>query len=92
VTKETGLSEEACVDGTFTYTYSDPPVEGKLYYARPAITKTSPADVSAYQRQDNRFPHDPTDDQLYTDQRFEAYRRLGFASGESAATLAGRAT
>jgi hypothetical protein len=38
-------------------------------------------------RRDQRFPHDPTTDQLYTDQRFEAYRSLGIHAARSALDL-----
>ena len=54
---------------------------GRLYYARPVMTPAAPGDVKAYHQKDKRFPHDPTADQLYTDQRFEAYRALGALAG-----------
>jgi hypothetical protein len=40
--------------------------------------------VRAYQAKDPEFPTHGTHDQLYTDQKFEAYRALGHA-------MAGRA-
>jgi hypothetical protein len=81
--KKKGISKTDCVRGTITYPDADR-TEGRFYYARPVITRSAPADVQAYHRQDERFPHDPTGDQLYTDQRFEAYRVLGFGAGENA--------
>jgi hypothetical protein len=58
--------------------------EGVLVYARNVMTKGVPCDVAAYHDEDKAFPNDPTVDQLYTDQRFEAYRALGHGAGERA--------
>jgi hypothetical protein len=64
-------------------------VEGKVYYpgaeatpghivfAKLGITKDVPADVLSWRQSNPLFPTDGTADQLYTDQRFEAYRALG---------------
>jgi hypothetical protein len=73
-----GISEKDCVEGTILYPDGS---KGRIYYARPAITEKSPADVTVYHRQNKRFPRDPTGDQLYTGQRFEAYRALGLSAG-----------
>jgi hypothetical protein len=72
-----------CVRATITYP-SDPPLTGTLYYARLVMTSKPPTDALAYQGVDPHFPHDPTTDQLYTDQRFEAYRALGAHAANSA--------
>jgi hypothetical protein len=76
-----------CVRGTITY----PPtperplaVGGTLVYARTVMTAEAPWDVHAYHDADRTFPHDPTVDQLYTDQKFEAYRALGALAGSHA--------
>ena len=50
---------------------------GHLIYARTVMTKELPWDVRAYHEADKTFPHTSTADQLYTDQKFEAYRTLG---------------
>jgi hypothetical protein len=76
-----GISKKDCVKGTIRY--PDGKV-GHIYYARPAITADAPADVAVYHRQDPSFPRDPTADQLYTGQRFEAYRALGLSAGRNA--------
>jgi Patatin-like phospholipase len=81
-----GISKKDCVTGTIRYPDG---TKGRIYYARPAVTKSAPADVTVYHRQDPRFPRDPTGDQLYTGQRFEAYRALGLSAGRSAVKLAG---
>jgi hypothetical protein len=43
-----------------------------------------PWDVLAYRAKDPVFPHHSTADQLYSDERFEAYRALGEHIGEKA--------
>jgi hypothetical protein len=51
--------------------------EGKLVYVRNALTAGVPWDVYSHHEADPRFPNNSTVDQLYTDQKFEAYRVLG---------------
>jgi hypothetical protein len=51
------------------------------------MTAQAPWDVHAYHDADQTFPHDPTADQLYTDQKFEAYRALGECAGAHAHAL-----
>ncbi|HKT82554.1 MAG TPA: patatin-like phospholipase family protein [Solirubrobacterales bacterium] len=51
--------------------------EGRLVYVRNAMTQAVPWDVHAHHEADPRFPNNSTVDQLYTDQKFEAYRVLG---------------
>ena len=58
---------------------------GKLVYVRNSMTEQVPWDVRAHHETDARFPNDPTVDQLYTDQKFEAYRELGSLAGAKAA-------
>ena len=81
-----GRANRDCVQGHIKYP-GEHPLEATLYYARLVLTATAPADVLAYHSQDARFPHDPTTDQLYTDQRFEAYRALGADAALSALSL-----
>ena len=79
-----------CVRGTITY--GDPDrTTGTLIYARTVMTASAPWDVHAYHDADHTFPHDPTADQLYTDQKFEAYRALGECAGAHAHDLMHRA-
>jgi hypothetical protein len=84
--KETELAEADCVKADITYPGAGAPL-ATLFYARLAMTEASPADVKAYHRQDRHFPHDPTTDQLYTDQRFESYRALGAHAATSGQRL-----
>ncbi len=81
----TGLSKADCVTGKIQYPDDGP--AATLYFARLALTGNAPADVLAYRNHDPRFPHDPTTDQLYTDQRFEAYRVLGANAARTAIGL-----
>lgn len=85
------ISKTDCIDATITFpaiaggaVAGDQPITGTLHYARLTMTAESPADAKAYAAQDKRFPHDPTADQLYTDQRFEAYRSLGAQAARTA--------
>jgi hypothetical protein len=80
-----GIASSAAVQGSFRYG-ADGPV-GTLIYARNVITADASWDVQAYHMAHPRFPNDPTVDQLYTDQRFEAYRQLGMSAGLRAVGL-----
>jgi len=51
--------------------------QGRLVYVRNAMIEAAPWDVRAHHQADPRFPNNSTVDQLYTDQKFEAYRVLG---------------
>ncbi len=83
---QTGSAATDCVAATVTYPGEDAP-RATLYYSRLVLTDGVPADVLAYHNRDPHFPHDPTTDQLYTDQRFEAYRALGSKAAGTAIEL-----
>jgi hypothetical protein len=83
VNADSGCAEKICVTGKIVYPHADG-VEGTLHYARLVMPPGAPADVVAYHAKDKHFPHDPTTDQLYTDQRFEAYRSLGALAASAA--------
>ena len=56
------------------------------------MTEDLPWDVQAFRAGDPVFPHHSTLDQLFTDQKFEAYRMLGYVAGRSAcAAMSGAA-
>ena len=79
-----GDSEQAKSEtATGTILYSDG-TPGTLVYARNVLTARVPWDVKAYHEADPAFPHNPTSDQLYTDQKFEGYRALGALAGKHA--------
>lgn len=62
---------------TFAYTDKDK-TQGRIAFAKTAITEHVPWDVKAYAEKDPSFPTHSTADQLYKDERFEAYRALGW--------------
>lgn len=59
-------------------------VEGRLIYVRSAVTADAPWDVRAYRKRFPAFPNDSTINQLYTDEKFEAYRALGYHNTRAA--------
>jgi len=86
VDPKTKRAETSCVTGKIVYP-GENAATGTLYYARLVMPPDASADVVAYHAKDERFPHDPTTDQLYTDQRFEAYRSLGATAANAALAL-----
>lgn len=76
--EERGVAARDVVAGAIVYRDG---TEGRLVYVRNSLTGDVPWDVEAHHRVDPRFPHNPTIDQLYTDQKFEAYRVLGERAG-----------
>jgi hypothetical protein len=77
---ETGIAKADCAVGTITYADvpgRPPPKCGRIVYVRTVLTNESRCDVHAFHEADPRFPNHSTTDQLYTDQKFEAYRTLG---------------
>ncbi len=49
---------------------------GVLMYIPSVIPKDAPHDVIAYSKHDKKFPNNPTTDQFFKEQTFEAYRAL----------------
>ena len=80
--KDRHLAARDCVRARFRYANGVP---GVLVYARTVMTEAVPFDVTAYHEADPLFPHNSTADQLYNDQKFEAYRALGWCAGGHAA-------
>ncbi len=71
--------------------------EGTLVLIKAGVPEDAPVDVLQAHRRWKSFPCDPTSNQLYTAQRFDAYRSLGyfstcraFADPASAAARSGR--
>lgn len=64
-----------CVAGTFHY--PGEPTPGRIVFAKLGVVEGVPADVRSWKEYHPNFPTDGTADQLYTDERFEAYRALG---------------
>jgi Patatin-like phospholipase len=86
----TRLSKVVCASGTILYPARSPAdrVPGRLFYARSLVSDESPWDLRSFQLEDGIFPHDSTFDQFFTDQKFEAYRRLGTCAADQAMAMA----
>jgi hypothetical protein len=82
--ESSGEAQANCVKLTFTYRDG---TAGRVIYARNVLTAEAPWDARAYHKIDPSFPHNTTADQLYTDQKFEAYRVLGELAGKKAFAL-----
>jgi hypothetical protein len=87
-----GIAKAACATGTLRYTWSTPEVTGTIVYAPTVMTPEVPWDVKAFRNEDPQFPHHSTMDQLFTDQKFEAYRVLGCCAANSAMAAMDEAT
>jgi len=81
---ETGLAEKDVICGRIRYGGKFAGLEGRLVYVRNTMTAEAAWDARAHQRDDPCFPHNSTVDQLYTDQKFEAYRVLGAGAARRA--------
>ena len=74
--------------GTIHYSASDPADIGRLIIIKTGVTADAPQDVMDFYLRNKHFPCDSTLDQLYTAERFDAYRSLGaFAAGRAWAEL-----
>jgi hypothetical protein len=72
------LAAEDHVSGTITYRGEDgDTIKGCLVYAKAAVTRKAPYEIRAFRQRDPKFPHHPTFDQLFNDEKFEAYWALG---------------
>jgi hypothetical protein len=76
------------VVGTFTYQDG---TKGRMVFAKAAVTDQSSWDVKAYAEKDAAFPTHGTVDQLFTDEKFEAYRALGWGTASRAVKTMKRA-
>jgi len=50
---------------------------GWLLYLKSSVTGDEPEDIKQYKASHPVFPHDPTENQFFTESLFESYRRLG---------------
>jgi hypothetical protein len=80
---DAGTSSKSHVVGTITYPDF---TTGVLIFVKAAIARDTPEDVKSYRERDKKFPTHPTSDQLFNDERFEAYRALGARSAVGAIT------
>jgi len=79
-----GISRMGVWAGTVSYPGGTTPDVGWIVIAKLAVPRTAPFDVIDLARTLPSFPNHPTADQLYTDQKFEAYRALGHHLGQQA--------
>jgi hypothetical protein len=75
------LAKRSCALGKIVYPNG---LSGVLVYVPTVVTPSAPQDVQTFRMHDSAFPHHSTFDQLYTDQKFEAYRELGAHACEEA--------
>ena len=56
-----------------------PDVDGPswLIYAKTSLTGDEPAELIRHAESDKQFPNNPTSNQFYAPDTFEAYRQLG---------------
>jgi hypothetical protein len=83
---EPGVGAPYCALGRICYSCVDKVVAGEaggrvedgfLLYIKASLNGTEPVDVYNYARAHTSFPHEPTENQLYTEPQFESYRALG---------------
>jgi hypothetical protein len=74
-------AQKATATGAIMYPGREP---GRLVYAPTVMTEGLPIDVQAFRATDKHFPRHSTLDQFFTDQKFEAYRVLGYHAGSAA--------
>ena len=70
--------------GSFRYCTTERQHEGTLVFCKTAVTTNAPWDVQAFKEKDRLFPNDSIFDQLFNDEKFEAYRALGARTTERA--------
>lgn len=79
--KGPALSPLDHVDGRIRYPDG---TEGRIVLCKAAVTADAPADVRFFQERSPKFPNHSTIEQLFRDERFEAYRALGYYTAQQA--------
>jgi hypothetical protein len=77
--KESGEASTDFAVGRITYPNG---VQGVLVYGKANVTGEAPWDVRAFREKDRRFPNHGTVDQFFDEQKFEAYRTLGYSTAQ----------
>jgi hypothetical protein len=77
-----GISNRHAVLGTIRYSAVDGPgaPNGRLLYVKATLSGDEPVDVRNFAALHPAFPHDPTGNQFFDEDRFESYRALGYHS------------
>jgi hypothetical protein len=71
---ETGMSRAHCAVGRISYSNGS---LGYLIYLKASITGEEDVGIEQYRAEHPHFPHETTADQFFSEDQFEAYRRLG---------------
>jgi len=58
-----------------------------ILYIKPSLIGNETADIANYATGHGEFPHEPTHDQWFDEQQFEAYRELGYSIGKRLLTF-----
>ena len=68
--------------GTIRYSAVDGPgaPDGLLLYVKATLSGDEPVDIRNFAAEHPVFPHDPTGNQFFDEDRFESYRALGYHS------------
>jgi len=56
----------------------NPPDQGLLIYLKSTLTEGLSEDIYGYYVANRQFPNQPTSDQFFSEEQFEAYRELGY--------------
>ncbi len=76
--KKAGASLSYFALGTIHYSEIDGPgMDGELLYIKPVLCGDEPADIANYASAHPEFPHEPTNDQWFSESQLESYRALG---------------
>ena len=69
-----GYTRSHWVTGRIVYSNGE---TGVFIYIKLSVTGDEPEYIHAYRTAHNQFPHEPTSDQFFSEDQFEAYRALG---------------
>jgi hypothetical protein len=77
-----GVSNRHVAVGTIRYSAVDGPgvPDGVLLYFKATLSGDESVDIRTFAALNSAFPHDPTGNQFFDEDRFESYRALGYHS------------
>ena len=97
--QKSGLSKKRFEAFTIVYpnstdanrTAASPPAPstGLLIFVKSVLLKTDPLELQQHKKEFPAFPNDPTSDQAFSPEKFEAYRFLGFTAASQLALKLG---
>jgi Patatin-like phospholipase len=79
--EKTGFSPQSWEIGKVIYKDKS---EGTILFIKTSMISGLPEDVLSYKRKHPKFPDEPTTDQFFDEEQFEAYRELGYCCGSKA--------